>query len=116
MPNQPQIAVDSDHFDIDALEAQASRASSLLGAMCNQTRLMLLCQLVEGERSVNELAARLAAPQSTVSQHLALLRREGFVAARREGQTHFYSLAGDEARAILETLQALYYAPQDESR
>ena len=115
MSIQPQIAADTNKLDIDALQTQASRASSLLSAMCNETRLMLLCQLVEGERSVNELTARLAAPQSTVSQHLALLRREGFVEARRDGQTHFYSLAGDEARAILETLQALYCAPQDES-
>ena len=115
MSIQPQITADTNKLDIDALQAQASRASSLLSAMCNETRLMLLCQLVEGERSVNELTARLAAPQSTVSQHLALLRREGFVEARRDGQTHFYSLAGDEARAILETLQALYCAPQDES-
>jgi DNA-binding transcriptional ArsR family regulator len=116
MSFQPKITADADNFDIEALEAQASRASSLLSAMCNQTRLMLLCQLVEGERSVNELTERLAAPQSTISQHLALLRREGFVAARRDGQTHYYSLAGDEARAILETLQALYCTPQDESR
>lgn len=108
MPIPPHIRTKADAFDIEAIQAQASRASSLLSAMCNEKRLMLLCQLVDGERSVNDLAERLAAPQSTVSQHLALLRREGFVQARRDGQTQFYSLAGDEARAIIETLQALY--------
>ena len=101
-----------DRFDIDAMQAQASKASSLLSAMCNEKRLMLLCQLVDGERSVNELVELLGAPQSTVSQHLALLRREGFVTSRRDAQTHYYALAGDETRAILETLQSLYCEPQ----
>jgi len=99
-------------IDIDAMQAQASKASALLSAMCNEKRLMLLCRLVQGERSVNELAESLNAPQSTISQHLALLRREGLVQARRNGQTQFYSLAGDDARAILETLQSLYCEPQ----
>jgi DNA-binding transcriptional ArsR family regulator len=99
-------------IDINAMQAQASKASTLLGAMCNEKRLMLLCQLVQGERSVNDLAELLSAPQSTISQHLALLRREGLVQARRDGQTQFYSLAGDDARAILETLQSLYCKPQ----
>ena len=76
--------------------------------------VQLVLQLVQGERSVNELAGLLSTPQSTVSQHLALLRREGLVHARRDGQTQFYSLAGDEARAILETLQSLYCTPESE--
>jgi len=95
-------------FDIDAIGQQANRACTLLAAMCNEKRLLLLCQLVTGEHSVNELAELLGAAQSTISQHLSLLRREGLVKARREGQTQFYSLAGDEARAILQTLQTLY--------
>ena len=99
-------------IDVDAMQEQASKASTLLSAMCNETRLMLLCQLIGTERSVNELARLLSAPQSTVSQHLALLRRQGLVSGRRDGQTHFYSLAGVEARAILETLQTLYCEPQ----
>ena len=101
-------------FDTEAMEEQAGKASTLLGAMSNEKRLMILCQLVKRERSVNELAELLNAPQSTISQHLALLRREGFVQARRDAQTQFYSLAGNEARAILETLQALYCDPQPE--
>ena len=100
-------------FDIDAMQVQAGRASTLLSAMCNEKRLMILCQLVQGERSVNELTEALETPQSTISQHLALLRREGFVRPRRDGQTQFYSLAGDDARAILETLQSLYCDPQE---
>lgn len=99
-------------IDVDAMQEQASKASTLLSAMCNETRLMLLCQLITGEHSVNELAGLLSTPQSTVSQHLALLRRQGLVRGRRAGQTHFYSLAGGEARAILETLQTLYCSTQ----
>jgi len=104
----------ADSFDIEAMQAQASKASNLLSAMCNETRLLLLCWLVKGERSVNELTGLLESPQSTISQHLSLLRREGFVQARREGQTQYYSLAGDEARAILNTLQSLYCEPRTE--
>ena len=98
-------------FDIDAMEAQASRASSLLGALSNEKRLVILCQLVNQERSVSDLTELLGAPQSTISQHLGVLRREGLVETRRDAQTLFYSLAGNEARAILETLQALYCPP-----
>jgi DNA-binding transcriptional ArsR family regulator len=99
-------------FDIDAMEAQASRASSLLSALSNEKRLLILCQLVDHERSVNELTGLLGAPQSTISEHLGVLRREGLVQSRRDAQTLFYSLAGSEARAILETLQALYCPPK----
>ena len=76
--------------------------------MSNEKRLMILCQLVGGERSVNELADLLETRQSTISQHLALLRNDGLVQARRDGQTQFYSLAGDEAQSVLETLHNLY--------
>jgi len=107
-------AINAASFDIDGLEAQASRASALLSAMCNEKRLIILCQLVNGEHSVNDLTNLLAAPQSTISEHLALLRRNGLVQARRDGQTQFYSLAGAEARAILETLQSLYCEPNSE--
>lgn len=102
----------AERIDIDAMQAQTSRASALLTAMCNEKRLLLLCHLVDGERSVNELASLLSMPQSSVSQHLRVLRHEGLVRARRDAQRQNYSLAGDEARAILETLQTLYCEPQ----
>lgn len=95
-------------IDPDAMKAQACKASTLLSAMSNDTRLMILCQLVDAERSVNELTDLLDSRQSTVSQHLALLRRDGFVNVRRDGQAQLYSLAGNEARSILETLFSLY--------
>ena len=95
----------------DKMKAQANRASRLLSAMSNDKRLMILCQLIGGECKVNQLADLLDTRQSTISQHLALLRKDGFVTPRREGQTQFYSLAGDEARSILETLYSLYCEP-----
>lgn len=106
------MAVKPERFDIDAMQEQASKATSLLGAMCNENRLMILCQLIDGERSVNELAELVGAAQSTVSQHLGLLRRQGLIKARHDGQIRFYSLAGVEAREVLATLQSLYCEPK----
>jgi DNA-binding transcriptional ArsR family regulator len=105
-----------DTIDIDAMQAQAGKATSLLGAMCNEKRLMILCQLIDAERSVNELAQLLDAAQPTVSQHLALLRRQGLVTARQQGQTHIYSLAGNEAREVIGTLQSLYCPPRPKDK
>lgn len=101
----------SDMIDIDTLQMRANEATSLLSAMCNEKRLMILCQLIEKERTVNELAQLVSAAQPTVSQHLGLLRREGLITARHDGRTRFYTLAGNEAREILGTLQSLYCDP-----
>ncbi len=98
-------------MQIELMRDRAEQASRLLSAMSNDKRLMILCQLVEGELSVSDLAARLGVRQSTVSQHLALLKKDGFVEARREAQQQYYSLAGDEAQRILQTLYELYCTP-----
>ena len=92
------------NFDIEKMKEKANEASCLLASMSNDKRLMILCQLVEGEKSVGQLAQVLGVRQSTVSQHLALLRRDGVVAPRRDAQTQYYSLNGDSARAVLQTL------------
>jgi len=89
----------------------AGAASELLKALANPNRLMLLCQMIDGERPVGELADALGLRDATVSQHLALLRKDGLVATRREGQTIHYSIASDEARAVIATLYQLYCAP-----
>lgn len=93
------------------MQAAADRASDILKAMSNRHRLLMLCQLVERERSVGELADLLGIRDSGVSQHLALLRAEGLVTARREGQTIWYSVASTEARALLATLYEVFCAP-----
>jgi len=87
------------------------RAADLMRALASETRLMLLCQLVPGERPVGALAEALDLRPSTVSQQLALLRKDGLVETRREAQTIYYRLAGDEARRVIEVLYDLYCGP-----
>jgi DNA-binding transcriptional ArsR family regulator len=86
------------------LQSNAQRAAALLKSMSNPSRLLVLCQLSEGEKSVGELERAVGVSQSALSQHLALLRHQNIVKTRRQGQTIYYSIAGDEAPAILATL------------
>ncbi|WP_246701536.1 metalloregulator ArsR/SmtB family transcription factor [Rhodopseudomonas sp. BR0G17] len=86
----------------------ADQASELLKALSNRHRLLIICQLVDGERSVGELAEALDLRDSTVSQHLALLRRDGLVSARRDAQSIFYSIASEPAREVLTTLYRVF--------
>jgi len=92
--------------------ASAIEAEELLKAMANRHRLMILCQLIGGERSVGELAELLQLRDSTVSQHLALLRRDDLVAPRREGQTIWYSIASESVRLLVETLYQIFCTPE----
>jgi DNA-binding transcriptional ArsR family regulator len=98
-------------IDSAMMESAADRASDLLKALSNRHRLLIICQLIDGERSVGDLAEFLGLRDSTVSQHLALLRKDGLVAARRDAQTIYYSIASDPARAVLKTLYQVYCAP-----
>jgi DNA-binding transcriptional ArsR family regulator len=98
-------------MNVDAMEAAADRASDLLKALANRHRLLIICQLIDGERSVGDLAGFLGLRDSTVSQHLALLRRDGLVAARRDAQTIYYSIASDAAREVLSVLYRVYCTP-----
>ena len=91
--------------------AAADQASALLKALANRHRLIVICQLIEKERSVGELAALLKIRNSTVSQHLALLRKDGLVTARRDGQTIWYSIGSAPARELVRTLYQVYCAP-----
>lgn len=91
----------------------AGRAAALMQSLASEKRLMILCHLVDGERSVGALADLTEMRQSAVSQQLALLRKDGLVQTRREGQTVFYSLAGDAARRVIEVLYDLYCPPAE---
>ncbi|MGA9266754.1 MAG: metalloregulator ArsR/SmtB family transcription factor [Rhodomicrobium sp.] len=86
----------------------ADVAVELLQSLGNRSRLMIMCQLLEGEKSVGQLAEFLQARESTVSQHLALLRKDRLVTTRRDGQTIFYSISSDPARRIIELLYEIY--------
>ncbi|HKM62916.1 MAG TPA: metalloregulator ArsR/SmtB family transcription factor [Acidisphaera sp.] len=98
-------------IDPDRMLQAADQAAELLKSIGNRHRLLVLCQLTEGERSVGDLAAFLGLRDSTVSQHLSLLRREGLVTARRDGQTIWYLIASTSARRVLETLFEIFCAP-----
>lgn len=95
----------------DRMLAAADEASTLLKALANRRRLVIVCQLLEKERSVGELAALLKTRDSTVSQHLALLRKDRLVTARRDAQTIWYSIASDAARQVVDALYRAYCAP-----
>jgi DNA-binding transcriptional ArsR family regulator len=100
-------------IEIARMQADADAASDLLKALANRHRLLILCQLIERERSVGELAELLGVRNSTASQHLALMRRDGLVVARRDGHTIWYSISSAPARALLETLYRIYCVRSD---
>lgn len=93
-----------DTVDIDKMADRAREATEFLKALAHESRLLILCDLLEGEKSVGELEAFLDRRQSTVSQQLARLRLEGLVAARRDGKTIHYSIANEKVRAVIVVL------------
>ncbi|ABD05760.1 transcriptional regulator, ArsR family [Rhodopseudomonas palustris HaA2] len=98
------------HVDTGELRDNALVASEFLKTLSNPSRLVMLCLLAEGERSVSELATTLDERQPTVSQQLARLRGERLVETRRDGQQVFYSLASDEVRSLILVLHAIFCA------
>lgn len=110
------MTIDDMTSALDRLQENARRASALLKAMSNEHRLMVLCQLSNCEKSVGELERLIGLSQSALSQHLARLRRDGLVKTRRSAQTIYYSLKGEEATRVIETLHGLYCAPPDAGR
>lgn len=91
-----------------AMQAAASDATALLKTLANESRLIILCHLSQGERSVGDLQAELPLSQSALSQHLARLRRDGLVRDRRHARNIFYSLTPGPAESLLETLGQLF--------
>ena len=93
----------------DELAAHAADAVRLLKLVANERRLRVLCRLAaSGEATVGELARSVGLSQSALSQHLALMREDGLVGFRREGQTIHYRIADPNARRLLETLRAIF--------
>lgn len=107
MPSNP-TADGAVAIDPESMRVHAAEASRLLKALANEKRLMLLCLLVEGERSVGDLNARIDLSQPALSQHLAVLREDGLVSTRREAQTIYYALAPGPAGRIIATLHDIY--------
>jgi DNA-binding transcriptional ArsR family regulator len=90
----------------------ADDAAALLKALANEQRLLVLCALVDGPKSVGELNDRVDLSQSALSQHLAVLRSAGIVTTRREAQTIWYALADGPAAAVMAALHASFCAPR----
>lgn len=106
--NKPVAASRRGAISLEAMQRHADETVSVLKALGSSNRLMLLCQLLDGERPVGELAEALGLAQSVVSQHLALLRRDGLVSGRRDGQSIYYAISDDRVHALMARLFELY--------
>ena len=93
---------------VAAVDAALDRASEFLKSLSGRSRLMILCHLWEGEKPVGELVRLTGMRDTAVSQQLALLRKDGIVSARRDGQTLYYSIAHEGAARLLETLHGVF--------
>jgi ArsR family transcriptional regulator len=105
---------DAQKLDLHAMRSAATRACGMLKVLGNPDRLLLLCQLTQGEYCVSELETLLQLQQPTLSQQLGVLREEGLVSTRREGKQIFYKLDSREATAIMQVLYELFCLPGKE--
>lgn len=106
--NLPKLTKDMSDDDVAAMMQNACEASAFLKAISHEGRLMILCHLSTGEKSVTELERLLSARQAAVSQQLSRLRQEGLVAPRREGKTIYYRLADPRAARILDVVYEMF--------
>jgi DNA-binding transcriptional ArsR family regulator len=104
--------IDLTRFDPALFAENAGRAADLLRVLGNEKRLMVLCQLADGELSVGEIQQRIDLSQSALSQHLAVLREQGIVATRRQAQTIFYRIEDHAALRVIQTLAELFCPPE----
>jgi len=106
--NLPRHAAPTRSGDLSRMAASAKRASDFLKALAHESRLIILCILAEGEKSVGELEEILNLRQPTVSQQLARLRSDGLVSTRRDGKTIYYKLASEEARTVIGAIYDMF--------
>ncbi len=95
-------------MDVNEIECKIGAATKLLKALSNEKRLLIVCALHKGEKSVGELEEIVDLSQSALSQHLARLRKDGLVKTRREAQTIYYSLCDKASNDILQCLYDIY--------
>lgn len=103
----------ADPAPLGGMEDRADEATAFLKALAHEGRLMILCHLVDGEKSVTELEHLLSARQSAVSQQLARLRLEGLVENRRDGKTIFYRISDARTEKVLSLLHGMFCGPSD---
>lgn len=94
--------------NVDAIRNSAGQACSMLKILANEDRLMLLCQLTQGEKNVGELESATNIQQPTLSQQLTILRKDNIVNIRKDGKFNYYSIASDEVIQVMQTLGGLY--------
>ncbi len=104
----PVFSTDMSEDEMDSMVKSATSASNFLKAISHEGRLMILCHLVSGEKTVTELEELLSLRQAAVSQQLSRLRLEGLVTPRRDGKTIYYSLTDEKPRRILEVVYDLF--------
>jgi ArsR family transcriptional regulator, virulence genes transcriptional regulator len=112
MTDVAEIQTGPSKHELDELASHARNASDFLKAISHETRLLILCMLVDGERTVSELEAGLGLQQAVVSQQLARLRLEQLVQTRREGRQIFYSIAKPEITNVIGALYNMFCKPQ----
>ncbi|MEO1550859.1 MAG: metalloregulator ArsR/SmtB family transcription factor [Pseudomonadota bacterium] len=104
----PVFSTDMCAEDMERMMENAQRASNFLKAISHEGRLMILCHLASGEKSVTELEELLSARQAAVSQQLSRLRLEGLVTPRRDGKVIYYRLTDDRPKQIMEVVYDLF--------
>lgn len=95
-------------FELASMQASAENACRLMKVLTNPDRLMILCQLTQGERCVSELESTLSIAQPTLSQQLTVLRSEKLVTTRREGKNIYYQFSSPTALAVMEVLYSQF--------
>lgn len=110
----PVLSDDLSDQEIEGIVDKATNAAAFLKAISHEGRLMILCHLVSGEKSVTELESLLSARQAAVSQQLSRLRLEGLVVPRRDGKAIYYRLADDRPRRMLELVYELFCGDDDQ--
>jgi DNA-binding transcriptional ArsR family regulator len=109
VPNSAALAVD--YPPLTDMEKHSADAEAFLRSIASRHRLLVLCQLTDGEVSAGELGRRLGLTQSNLSRHLSTLREEGLVATRREATTIYYRIASDRVRQVLTLLHEMFCQP-----
>jgi DNA-binding transcriptional ArsR family regulator len=103
-------------LELRRMRASATRACNLLRNLAHEDRLMLLCEISGGEKSVGDLETLVGLHQPSLSQQLGVLRREGLVKTRREGKRIYYRLGSEDALKVIESLHAVFCAPSAKKR
>lgn len=112
----PVLSDDISDDELDKIVSNAAQASEFLKALGQESRLLILCYLLTGEKSVTEMERFLSARQAAVSQQLARLRLQGLVKSRRDGKTIYYSLTDDRPRRIIEIVYDMFCADEEAER